>query len=92
MDKKSQLTIFLVDKLTAIQDFNKEEIEKEFRNAADNLGVKTKILVHPTRIALSGKKTGPGLFETMEVLGKEKVLKRLDRLINYWSNSSRTPT
>jgi len=43
-----------------------------------------KDLVHPTRIALTGKRIGPGLFETMEVLGKDKVCQRLSKLIDYW--------
>jgi len=42
------------------------------------------------RVALSGKKVGPGLFETIEVLGKEKVAARLKRLIDYWgANTSK---
>jgi len=75
---------FLIEKLAKIENFSKEEIEKEFRAAADELGVKAKVLVHPTRVALSGRKIGPGLFETMEVLGKDKVIKRLKKLIVYW--------
>jgi glutamyl/glutaminyl-tRNA synthetase len=74
----------LADKLSAIGNFNKEETEKEFRLVTTDLGLKTKDLVHPTRVALSGKRVGPGLFETMEVLGKERVITRLTRLINYW--------
>lgn len=75
---------FLIEKLGEIDDFNKEEIEKDFRAAAEELKVKPKILVHPTRVALSGRKMGPGLFETMEVLGKDKVISRLNKLIAYW--------
>lgn len=76
----------LADKLYKIDNFNKETIEKEFRAAAESLGLKTKDLVHPVRVALTGKKVGPGLFETMEVLGKDKVIARLGRLINYWGS------
>lgn len=76
---------FLIEKLKQIGNFNKEEIEKEFRTVAQELGLKAKVLVHPTRVALTGKKIGPGLFETMEVLGKDKVIERLEKLIAYWS-------
>ncbi len=75
---------FLIDKLKEVEPFSKEEVEKKFREAADGLGLKMKVLVHPVRVALSGRKTGPGLFETMQVLGKEKVLKRLNRLVDHW--------
>ncbi|MDD4183485.1 MAG: glutamate--tRNA ligase family protein, partial [Candidatus Omnitrophica bacterium] len=74
----------LAEKFSALTNFNHEEVEKEFRKAADDLGLKTKELVHPVRVALSGKKVGPSLFETMEVLGKERVIAMLKRLIDYW--------
>jgi len=74
----------LIEKLKAIGNFNTEAIEKEFRAIIGDLGLKMKDLVHPTRIALTGKRIGPGLFETMEVLGKDKVSQRLNKLIDYW--------
>ncbi len=74
----------LSERLKAIADFNIEAIEKEFRAIIKELGLKMKDLVHPTRIALTGKRIGPGLFETMEVLGKDKVCQRLSKLIDYW--------
>ena len=82
---------FLIEKLQIISDFNKEIIEKEFRSAVDELRLKMKVLVHPTRIALTGTKTGPGLFETIEVLGKDKTLKRLKDLVKYWSDNTTNP-
>jgi glutamyl-tRNA synthetase len=74
----------LVNKLSAINQWLLLDIEKEFRATAETLKIKVKELVHPTRIALSGKKDGPGLFETMEVLGQTEVIGRLKRLIAYW--------
>ena len=35
--------------------------------------------VHPTRVALTGKTAGPGLFELMEVLGPDRMIQRLQR-------------
>jgi glutamyl/glutaminyl-tRNA synthetase len=75
---------FLIERFKAIEDFKSENIEHEFRKVAEELNVKAKILVHPSRVALTGKKIGPGLFETMEVLGKDKVIERLQKLINHW--------
>ncbi|MDM8003893.1 MAG: hypothetical protein QUS66_13535 [Bacteroidota bacterium] len=37
--------------------------------------------IHPLRMAVSGVKGGPGLFELLEILGKEKVLLRIDRTL-----------
>ncbi|MEI8349300.1 MAG: glutamate--tRNA ligase [Candidatus Omnitrophota bacterium] len=78
----------LADRLSLITQFDKTEIEKEFRAAAEALHLKAKDLVHPTRVALTGKKVGPGLFETMEALGKERVIERLNRLIKYWGGAN----
>ena len=80
----SQEVEVLKERLSKIENFTKEEIEKEFRDTAASLGLKARDLVHPVRVALTGRRVGPGLFETMEVLGKEKVIKRLERLIDYW--------
>ena len=40
-------------------------------------------VVHPTRVALTGKTSGPGLFELMAVLGPERITKRVDRALTY---------
>jgi glutamyl-tRNA synthetase len=74
----------LVEAMTELPAFDKVAIETEFRATAARLGLKTKDLVHPVRVALTGKRVGPGLFETMEVLGLDKVIQRLNRLIAYW--------
>jgi glutamyl-tRNA synthetase len=36
------------------------------------------VLVHPTRLALTGKTSGPSLYHLLEVLGREKVLRRIE--------------
>ncbi len=47
------------------------------------LGVSAGEIIHPTRLALSGRTMGPGLFELMAVLGKRKTLQRLERAIQF---------
>ena len=42
-------------------------------------------IVHPTRVAMTGKTVGPGLFELMAALGPERIVKRLDRAIKVFS-------
>jgi glutamyl-tRNA synthetase len=71
--------------INAADEFNASAIELAFRGAVKDLGLKARDLVHPTRVALTGRKVGPGLFETMAVLGKKKVDERLSRLIKYWN-------
>jgi len=57
--------------------FDKVSIEEAYRKLADELKVKAAELIHPTRVAISGKTVGAGLFDMMELMGREKVLKRL---------------
>ncbi|UCC95686.1 MAG: glutamate--tRNA ligase [Candidatus Omnitrophota bacterium] len=78
----------LIEKFSAVENFNREIIEKEFRAVAETQGLKARDLVHPTRVALTGRKIGPGLFETMEVLGKKRVIERLQRLLEYWEGKN----
>ena len=82
----------LIESLARIKDFDHQGIEKEFRAVVAKLGIKAKVLVHPCRAALTGSTVGPGLFETMEVLGKNKVVERLNRLIQYWSKQTKEGT
>jgi glutamyl-tRNA synthetase len=67
----------LADTFNALTEFTHDSIETALRALAEQLQVKTSKLIHPTRLALSGKSAGPGLFEMMVVLGKETVVRRL---------------
>ncbi len=73
---------YLVEQLQEIDQWNEHNIESKVRVMADQLHLKGKQIIHPTRVALSGKTVGPGLFSLMEVLGKEKNLSRLKRAID----------
>jgi glutamyl-tRNA synthetase len=62
----------------ALEPFNAAAIEACLKAVATELTVKAGVLVHPVRLACTGKAIGPSLYHLMEVLGKERVLKRLD--------------
>lgn len=55
------------------------DLEATLKATAAALGVKTGELVHPARVAASGRSVGPGLYEMLEVLGKDRTLARLAR-------------
>ncbi len=77
--------------LSGMNEFTRSEIEKKYHDivqAGLSAGLSAGIsslgdLVHPTRLAISGISFGPGLFEMMEVLGKETVLRRMNKAIEY---------
>jgi len=70
--------------------FDHQALEQQVRQLAAELGVSTREIVHPTRVALTGKTVGPGLFELMAVLGRERVLQRLDQAI-AWAKGATEP-
>ncbi|HHY48030.1 MAG TPA: glutamate--tRNA ligase [Firmicutes bacterium] len=67
------------ESLARCEPFTREEIEKTLRALAETLGMKAAEVIHPTRVALTGRAASPGLFEVIAILGKEKTLKRLAR-------------
>ena len=69
------------DALAMLQNFNAGELETTLKATAANLGVKVGALVHPTRLAATGSSVGPSLYHLLEILGKEKVLARVDRAL-----------
>jgi len=69
----------LAEAVAGIEPFSHDTIETACRAVAEAAGVKAAAVIHPARAALSGKTKGAGLFEIMEVLGREKVLERLRR-------------
>lgn len=79
LDKKENrdnLRIF-ADRLGTLEDFSYENIEKICREIIEEKKLKAADIIHPARMAISGKTKGAGLFEIMEVLGKKKVLERM---------------
>ena len=74
--------IALRDEFTRIENWNLETLESTLKNLAQKLGCKTGDLVHPARVAVSGRSVGPSLYHMLEVMGKERVLKRFHRLIS----------
>jgi len=60
-------------------------LEEVLRGLAAELGVGAGKLIHPLRVALTGRGSSPGIFEVLVVLGRERGLERLDRAILYLS-------
>jgi glutamyl-tRNA synthetase len=67
--------------LSTLPDFELETVEPALRHLADNLGPKVGTLLGIIRVAVSGKRVAPPLFETLAILGQARTLARLDRAI-----------
>jgi glutamyl-tRNA synthetase len=70
----------LRDELARIDKWDLETLESTLKSLAQKLGCKTGDLVHPARVAVSGRSIGPSLYHMLEVMGKERVLARFDRM------------
>ncbi|HXT40562.1 MAG TPA: glutamate--tRNA ligase family protein [Candidatus Angelobacter sp.] len=60
-----------------LASFDAVTLENALKETAKQMGVKAGVLVHPTRLACTGKTAGPSLYHLLEVLGKDKVMARI---------------
>jgi glutamyl-tRNA synthetase len=65
--------------LADVEPFEAEPIEQALRAAADQLGLKPRQAFQPIRVAVTGSTVSPGLFESLELLGRETALERIRR-------------
>src|SRR4029077_10290826 len=62
-------------------DFKHDPLDHALRAAAQELGIKPGQMFQPIRVAVCGRKNAPPLFETLEVLGRETTLARIEHAI-----------
>ncbi len=79
-ENKSRL-LAVREAFSALETFAAADSETALKATAAQLEVKVGALVHPTRLAVTGSNAGPSLYHLLEVLGKEKVLARIDRAL-----------
>ncbi len=85
--KKDNVSSLLRDtheKLKEIENFSIEELEGCLKAITKKHGINFGKLAQPIRVAVTGKSKSAGIFETLELLGKEKTLKRLNHAINKY--------
>ena len=79
-ENKENIKLFL-ERIEKEEDFSHERLEEACRLLAEEKNLKAGDIIHPTRMAISGKTKGAGLFEIMALLGKEKVLERMKKAL-----------
>jgi len=67
--------------LAGLADFSPEAIEAQFKALAARTEQKVAAFVHPVRLAISGKPVGPSLYHMIEVMGRDRVISRIDRAL-----------
>ena len=73
----------LRDAFSTVNRFEQAALESALRQVAEARGLKAGTLIHATRVAVTGRAVSPGLFEVLQVLGRERTLARLDRLRKF---------
>lgn len=77
----------LAASLEALADWNHDACDAALRGLATAEGVKAGLLINATRVAIVGRAVAPPLFDTMVVLGKDRVVNRLRRALPYVSET-----
>jgi glutamyl-tRNA synthetase len=78
LDGSAPVVRAAADDLRATEPFDAEHVEATLRGLAERLGLKPRDAFQPIRIAVTGSKVSPGLFESIELLGRDETLKRLE--------------
>jgi glutamyl-tRNA synthetase len=76
----------LRDRYASLPDFTKDAADAALRALAEERGIKAGVLIHPTRMALSGAAAGPPLFDLVEVMGREATGRHFDRFLAFLRN------
>jgi glutamyl-tRNA synthetase len=76
-EKTRPLLEKLVEALAALPEWNHDACDHATRKAAEEGGVKAGMLINATRVAIVGQAVAPPLFDTMVVIGQQKVVTRL---------------
>jgi len=77
-----KLLLEFLDNISKLDDFEKHSIEEALQQVVAKHEVGAGRLIHPVRLAVSGVGFGPGLYDMLHVLGKDKVMKRIHKAID----------
>lgn len=80
-EKSRDLLLELKEALTAVDDFSVTGLEEVFKAIIGRHNIKLGNLAQPVRVAMTGGAESPGIFEVLEIAGREKTLSRLDKAV-----------
>jgi len=71
----------LKDALEGLTSFSSSEVQRLFHIMSEKYNVKLSAIAQPVRVALTGRTSSPGIYEVIEILGREKTLQRLEEAV-----------
>jgi glutamyl-tRNA synthetase len=81
LDGRESIVVAAREQLERVEPFDAERIEAALRGLAERLELSPRKAFEPIRIAVTGSKVSPGLFESLELLGKDETLRRLSAAV-----------
>jgi glutamyl-tRNA synthetase len=87
-EKSLPYLIELREILVSLADFSASELENVFKGIVEKHALKLGNLAQPVRVAITGGTESPGIFEVLEIVGKEKTLRRIEKAIRMIESSA----
>lgn len=75
----------LGERYQSLGEWSAAHLEVALKELAAALGCKTGELIHPARVAVSGRSIGPSLYHMLEVMGRDRVLNRIKRTLDHFA-------
>lgn len=76
------------ERLGRLEEWTETALDAAYTQLAEELNVSRASLIHPTRLAVTGRTVGPGLFEVLALLGRDTVVERLSRAAEWVEKQS----
>ncbi len=80
-EESADLLLAYADRLEGVDAFDTDTVETELRDLADEKDVGAGAIIHPSRLAVSGRSYGPGVFGLLAAVGKEACIRRMHRAV-----------
>jgi glutamyl-tRNA synthetase len=80
--------VALADRLEGLGEWTLATVEAATRGLATDLGVKAGEVIAPARVAVTGRKAAPGIFEVLWLVGREGAVARLRAAAARWQAES----
>jgi glutamyl-tRNA synthetase len=85
-ENSRELLMEIKDGLDSIDNFTESEIQKLFKAIVEKHEIKVGKLAQPVRVALTGGTQSPGIYEVLDVMGKDKTMRRLEKAVEAIGN------
>ena len=80
-DKVLLLIEEFLSEMKTVETFDARSIETTVRSFAETHHIKAREIIHPLRVFVTGREGGPGLFETLELIGKDRCIERISKVL-----------